>query len=91
MSDFPNAAFYSLRWQRWAGADTTAEPGRYLVCAYHIDNGEVPSWWIEVDSADEARHICAYFDIAKGDRDLDFCVAYDDQGKQIANGGFGAE
>lgn len=91
MADFPPPAFYIPRWQRWAGADTVAEQGRILICAYHIDFDERPSYWIEVDSAEEARHICDRFDEARGGHNVDFAVAYDDTGRQVCAGGFGAE
>ena len=91
MSDFPNAAFYSLRWQNWAGADTAAEPGRFLLCAYHIDFDERPTVWMEVDSREEAVYICEHFEVARGEHNVDFCVAYDDRGRQVCSGGFGAE
>lgn len=90
-TNFAPPAFYSLRWQRWGGADTVAEPGRALICAYHIDFDERPSWWIEVDTPEEARHICEHFEVARGDHNVDFCVAYDDQGRQLCTGGFGAD
>lgn len=91
MAEFGSPVLYSLRWQRWSGADTAAEPGRVLICAYHIDVDERPSLWIEVATREEAAYICENFELARGEHTVDFCVAYDDAGRQLCNGGFGAE
>ena len=91
MADFGSPVLYSLRWQRWGGAETCAEPGRVLICAYQIDTEERPRLWMEVETAEEAQYICEHFELARGEHDLDFCVAYDENGRQLCNGGFGAE
>jgi hypothetical protein len=91
MTDFGSPVLYGLRWQRWGGADTCAEPGRVLICAYHIDVDERPSLWMEVASPAEAEYVCEHFELARGEHSVDFCVAYDADGRQLCNGGFGAE
>ena len=66
-------------------AGTIAAPrGKVRVCAWHADFDERPTCYLDVESVEEARAICAaLFEACAWN--VDFATAHDDAGKVIVS------
>lgn len=95
MTPLPDLASYRERWVGWVQdpliathgitfdrtpAGLIAAPaGKVRVCAWHADFDERPTCFLDVETADEARAICADLSEACG-WNVDFATAHDDAG-----------
>jgi hypothetical protein len=95
VSSLPTLESYRDRWVGWvkdpliASAGLTfdrtpaglivAPPGKLRVCAWHMDFDERPTCFLDVESTDAARAICAELFAACG-WNVDFATAHDEAG-----------
>jgi hypothetical protein len=100
-SRFGPPSVYRDRWQNWvndpliktAGLtfDRTpsgpiiAPPGKFRVCAYHIDFDERPTCWLDVDTRAEAIYVCENLGETAAGWNVDDAVAFDDTGGRVSD------
>ena len=93
---------YAERWIGWVGddlieragitfdrtpADNIAPPeGMYRVCAYHIDFDERPTSYQDTASKSDAEFICTNLADCRGAWNVDYAVAFDENGEIVASG-----
>lgn len=96
-----SAKGYRKRWDNWSkdplikeagitfdrtpANDVRAPEGQFRVCAYHIDWDERPTLFMDVGSKAEAEFIVENFSKTAGGMNVDYGVAYNDQGDIIAS------
>lgn len=94
------AEFYKTRWTSWVIDPRTegtgliidhtpsgpvhAPEGKIRVCLYHIDFDERPTCFLDVNSAREAQFICDNFHVSRGDWNVDYALAFDQNAKEVA-------
>lgn len=94
------ASSYPPRWLSWVQDPRTkgtgiildhtpsgpilAPSGKVRVCLYHIDFDERPTCYLDVNSAREAAFICDHFHDCRGDWNVDYAVAWDETGAEVA-------
>jgi hypothetical protein len=78
----PLIASAGLTFDRTPAGKIIAPPSKVRVCAWHMDFDERPTCFLDVESAEEARAICAELSAAC-DRNVDFATAHDDAGEVV--------
>ena len=78
----PLIASAGITFDRTPAGTIVAPKGMMRVCAWHMDFDERPTCYLDVDSAEEARAICAALFDACG-WNVDFATAHDDAGEVI--------
>ena len=94
------AETYAPKWQAWVTDPRTegtglildhtpsgrikAPKGKVRVCLYHIDFDERPTCYLDVNSKAEAEFICQHFHDCRGDWNVDYALAWDETGKEVA-------
>jgi hypothetical protein len=72
---------HGLTFDRSPAGVIKAPPGRVRVCAWHTDFDERPTCFLDVATADEARHVCENLFEACG-WNVDFATAHDEAGAE---------
>lgn len=78
----PMLETHGITFDRTPAGRIVAPQGKVRVCAWHADFDERPTCYLDVDSADEAREICADLFAACG-WNVDFATAHDDAGHEV--------
>ena len=78
----PLIASAGITFDRTPAGEIVALKGLVRVCAWHMDFDERPTCYLDVESAEEARAICARLFEACG-WNVDFATAHDDAGAVI--------
>ena len=73
---------HGITFDRTASGRIVAPPGLVRICAWHMDFDERPTCYLDVSTAEEARHVCA--NLSDACRwNVDFATAHDDAGAEI--------
>ena len=75
----PLIAMLGVTFDRTPAGLIVAPTGKVRVCAWHMDFDERPTCYLDVETAEEARAICAGLVDACG-WNVDFATAHDDAG-----------
>lgn len=74
-----------LTFDRTPQGTIVAPPGKFRVCAYHVDHDERPTVFQDVPTLAEALDICKNLR-AHDAGNVDYGVVYDDTGAVVAGG-----
>jgi hypothetical protein len=85
-SDDPVAARTGVSFDRTPSGPILAPPGRFRVCAYHVDFDERPTCWRDVATLQEAARICASLPAERGGWNVDYAMAFDETGSVVCDG-----
>ena len=78
----PMLETHGITFDRTPAGRIVAPRGKVRVCAWHMDFDERPTCYLDVESTDEARAICADLFEACG-WNVDFATAHDDAGEVV--------
>lgn len=80
---------YATGWISWGqdrpDSQLAAPPGRFRVCAYHVDFDERPTCFQDVASLEEGQWILDNFPEARGRWNVDFAAVFDERGESRAH------
>ena len=84
-TDDPVSEKTGVSFDRTPAGEIRAPKSKFRVCAYHIDFDERPTCYVDVDSLEQAEHICQNLADLRGDFNVDYAFGYDDTGKRVTD------